>query len=249
MLEIAICDDEAAQTRQLAELLQKYMCLRPDLEGQLHFFDSSRDLLIQAEACGGYDLYILDIIMPEPNGIEAGLHLKELNRSSEIIYLTGSRDYAVESYRVCAFQYLLKPVEMVRFFEVLDAAAEKIRNTGRHRRSAVLISTKNGPRRILLNDILYAERIKRFVRYYCTNGSVDSLSLRIPFRQAVEPLTADTRFCRCGSSFAFNFQHVTGIENQTVLLDTGQSVTIPRASVSSFRQAWAKFWLEAETEC
>ena len=70
------------------------------------------------------------------------------------------------------------------------------------------------------------------------------LPWRGSFREKAEPLLADPRFCQCGSSFAFNLQHVTGVSGQEVRLDSGESIAIPRASVAPFKHAWGRFWLE-----
>ncbi len=179
--------------------------------------------------------------MPGLNGIQTGRQLRQLGGGGEIVYLTTSPDYAVDSYSVRAFFYLLKPLEKGRLFEVLDAAVNKLND---RRSKAVLITTRDGPRRLLLDQILYVERVGRSLRYFCSGGAVDSMSLRLPFHAAVEPLLADPRFCQCGSSFAFNLQHVTGVSGQEVLLDSGESVAIPRVSVAPFKHAWGRFWLE-----
>ena len=241
MLRIAICDDEPQYARQIKNFVQEYLHGHPELSGQVHSFRLGRELLYQAEENGGFDLYLLDIIMPGLNGIQTGRQLRQLGDGGEIIYLTTSPDYAVDSYSVRAFFYLLKPLEKGRLFEVLDAAVKKLDD---RRSKAVLIATKDGPRRLLLDQILYVERVGRGLRYFCSGGAVDSLSLRVPFHAAVEPLLADSRFCQCGSSFAFNLQHVTGVSGQEVLLDSGGTAAIPRASVAPFKHAWGRFWLE-----
>ena len=241
MLRIAICDDEAQYVHQTAKLVQEYLGGRPDLSGQVFPFRLGRELLCQVEEAGGFDLYLLDIIMPGLNGIETGRQLRQLGDGGEIVYLTTSADYAVDSYSVRAFFYLLKPLEKDRLFQVLDAAVKKL---DERRSKAVLITTKDGSRRVLLDQILYVERVGRSLRYYCAGGAVDSISLRVPFHTAVENLLADPRFCQCGSSFAFNLQHVTGVSGQEVLLDSGGAAAIPRASVAPFKHAWGRFWLE-----
>lgn len=241
MLRIAICDDEAQYVHQTAKLVQEYLGGRPDLSGQVFPFRLGRELLCQVEETGGFDLYLLDIIMPGLNGIETGRQLRQLGDGGEIVYLTTSADYAVDSYSVRAFFYLLKPLEKDRLFQVLDAAVKKLNE---RRGKAVLITTKDGPRRVLLDQILYVERVGRSLRYFCSGGAVDSLSLRVPFHTAVEPLLSDPRFCQCGSSFAFNLQHVAGVNGQEVLLDSGDPVAIPRARVLPFKLAWGRFWLE-----
>ena len=243
MLRIAICDDEQCCVAQNMELLQAYLGEHPALDGQIRAFSTGEALLDHVEREGGFDLYLLDVIMPEFNGIQTGFRLRERGSGGEIIYLTSSTDHAVDSYAVRAFFYLLKPVERARLFSTLDAAIDKLE---RRRRKAVVVATRDGPRRILLDQILYAERVGRCVRYYCGDGAVDSVSLRIPFREAVEPLLADPRFYLCGSSFAFNVQHITGVSAQAVLLDSGGSVAIPRAAVAALKQAWGNFWLEED---
>ena len=241
MLRIAICDDEPQYVQQIKNFVQEYLHGHPELSGQIDSFSLGRELLYQAEESSGFDLYLLDIIMPGLNGIQTGRQLRQLWDGGEIIYLTTSPDYAVDSYSVRAFFYLLKPLEKGRLFEVLDAAVKKLDD---RRSKAVLIATKDGPRRLLLDQILYVERVGRGLRYFCSGGAVDSLSLRVPFHAAVEPLLADPRFCQCGSSFAFNLQHVTGVSGQEVLLDSGGAAAIPRASVAPFKHAWGRFWLE-----
>ena len=167
--------------------------------------------------------------------------LRELGNGGEIIYLTTSSDYAIDSYSVRAFFYLLKPIQKERLFEVLDAAVEKLNH---RRQKAIVVTTRDGPRRLLLDQILYVERVGRCLRYYCAGGNVNSMSLRVTFRTAVEPLLSDPRFFQCGSSFAFNLQHVAGVKGQEVLLDNGCAVAVPRASVPALKHAWGNFWLE-----
>lgn len=241
MLSIVICDDEAWYVEKIENFVQEYLHRHPKRSGQIYTFQRGQELLCQAEETGGFDLYLLDIIMPGLDGIQTGRQLRELGNGGEIVYLTISPDYAVDSYSVHAFFYLLKPIEKERLFEVLDAAFEKLNE---RRSKAILITTKDGPRRILLDQILYVERVGRGLRYYCSGGVVDSMSLRVTFHTAVEQLLADPRFCQCGSSFAFNLQHVAGVKGQEVLLDNGCSVAIPRASVPAFKRAWGGFWLE-----
>ena len=122
-----------------------------------------------------------------------------------------------------------------------------VEKLNRRRRSAIVVTTADGPRRVLLERIRYAERVGRCVRYYCTDSTVDSQTIRVSFREAAAPLLADRRFCLCGASFVINFQHVTGVNGQTALLDSGQTVALPRTAAADFKKAWGNYWLEEET--
>ena len=122
MLKIALCDDEPGQRSLTGGLLREYMEQRPSLAARLTVVSSGEELLEQAEAEGGFDLYVLDVIMPELSGIDVGVKLRELGSDAPIIYLTTSPDYAVDSYLAQAFYYILKPVDRFQLFEVLDRA-------------------------------------------------------------------------------------------------------------------------------
>lgn len=241
MLRIALCDDEEKQLNQAAAMLNTYLSSRPDLSGQVETFRSGIALLTRVEDAGGFDLYVLDILMPQLSGIDTGHRLRALGDGGEIVYLTTSNDFAADSYDVRAFFYLLKPVNEAKLFQVLDGAVEKL---NRRRSSAVVVTTVDGPRRILLERIRYVERMGRCMRYYCTDTTIDSQTIRVSFREAAAPLLADRRFCLCGASFVLNFQHVTGVNGQTALLDNGQTVILPRTSATGFKKAWGNYWLE-----
>ena len=122
MIKLALCDDETAQREAAGNLLREYAASRPALAIKLSIFSSGQELLAAAEECGGFDLYVLDIVMPGLSGIDLGVRLRELYSDGDIIYLTISPEYAVDSYAARAFYYLMKPVEPDKLFQVLDQA-------------------------------------------------------------------------------------------------------------------------------
>lgn len=244
ILRVAICDDEEQQLRRMTALLRAYFQSRPDLKGEVETFQSGRALLGRMKQSSSFDLYILDILMPELNGIEMGRRLRARGDGGEIVYLTSSNDFAADSYDVRAFFYLLKPVEEKKLFQVIDGAVEML---NRRRNSAILVNTADGPRRILLERIRYVERVGRRIRYHCTDGAVDSQTIRIPFRETVASLLTDRRFSLCGASFVLNFQHVAGVNGQIALLDDGQSLALPRAAATDFKIAWGNYWLGTDS--
>ena len=155
MLRIAICDDDPTQLQKTEYLLKDYLSKRPALSGQISLFDKGDELLNAAEVYKGFDLYILDILMPELNGIQTALKLRKLDDGGEISYLTSSNDYAADSYNTNAFFYLLKPVNREKLFSVLDAAVLKLQ---RRQTENIVVGVREGVRRILLEQILFVER-------------------------------------------------------------------------------------------
>jgi len=245
MFKIAVCDDEAAERRRTVSLIQGYLNERPQFEADVSLFEGGQALLAAVEETGGFDLYLLDIIMPEENGIEVGKAIRQMDWEGAILYLTVSPDYAVDSYLTQAFFYLLKPVERDRLFEVLDRAVAEFR---KRKGETAIVNSSSGLRSIPMDKILYAERVDRFMRYHLTDKeTVDSCTLRGSFHEAAAPLLADKRFVLCGASSVLNLSHVKSVERGTVILDSGGRATVARSAFGELKRAWMNYWLESKT--
>ena len=240
MIKIAICDDEKKELDIVIALLNQYIQKRTDINISYSGFSSGKDLLC-SEECTNFDIYVLDVLMPPQNGIETGIKLREMGAKGEIIYLTTSRDYAVESYRVRTFYYLIKPVKREEFFDTLDQAIEYIT---KNIRESILIHTTKGLCLVALDHIIYAERVGRTIAYDCINEKkIISVSLHKSFKESVLPILKDKCFILCGSSYILNLRHILSIENNTAKMDNGDMVPLPRRLTVNIKQTWMNYWL------
>jgi len=84
-----------------------------------------------------YDVVILDVLMPEMDGIEALEQMKELFPLTQIIMLTGNAtvDNAILGMKNGAYDFLLKPVETFTLVKKINAAFD-IKNA-QHKRIAM----------------------------------------------------------------------------------------------------------------
>lgn len=241
MLKIALCDDEPGQCDITGACLRQYMEERPGLAARLTVFSCGAELLKQTEDEGSFDLYVLDVIMPELSGIDVGVKLRELGSDAPIIYLTTSPDFAVDSYLAQAFYYLLKPVDRPRLFGVLDQAVTLLE---KRRAASIPVKTKNGVRLAPLDEILYVELAGRAVRYHLRGGeAVDSVTLHSPFQEEIAPLLADARFVLCGSSFAVNLHYVTAVDKGELSVKGGCRVPLSRRLAAQVKKRWGDYWL------
>ena len=241
MIKLALCDDEAEQREAIGALLKDYAAARSAPAVKLSVFASGRDLLAAAAECGGFDVYVLDIVMPEISGIELGVRLRELYSRGAIIYLTISPEYAVDSYAARAFHYLVKPVEPERLYQVLDGAVAALE---KQRSACVAVRTRDGLRLARLDEIMYAELAGRAVRYHLSDGTaLDSVTVRGGFQEETAPLLADDRFLLCGASFVVNLFYVIAVEKGALRMDGGSRVPLPRGLAARVRSRWSSYWL------
>lgn len=241
MLKLAFCDDEAEQRSLVGGLLQEYAAARPKLAVKVSVFSSGRELLSAAEECGGFDLYVLDVVMPELTGIQLGVQLREMGSMGPIVYLTVSPEHAMDSYAAHAFHYLIKPADAAQLFPVLDDA---VAHMEKRRSACAAVKTKDGLHLARFDQILYVERVGRTVRYHMADGQLlDSVTVRKNFQEEVAPLLADPGFFQCGVSYAVNLFYVIAVERAAFQLEGGLRVPLSRGLAAQARRRWQDYWL------
>ncbi len=241
-MKIAICDDNDQCRAEALEAVNEYAANNPLNSVSVSVFSHAEDVMESARKNGGYDVYLLDIVMPHIDGIDLGLMLRRDGYGGKIVYLTSSSEFAIESYKVRAHDYLMKPLDKAALFAVLDELAESIRNGSE---KSIVVKTKENSIRIAYSSILYAELVRRSVRYHLTNGKeIESTSLRISFPEAVKPLSEDAAFALCGQSTIVNMRHVTMVENDAVVFDTGSKIPLGVKVCRELRSAWTDFWFK-----
>jgi len=118
-LKVLIVDDELPARRRLKELLAD--CAERNPLVVVGEAVNGREALALADALAP-DLILLDIRMPEIDGIEVAQHLQKLSVVPSIIFTTAFDAYAIKAFEVHAVDYLLKPIRAVRLEEALGRA-------------------------------------------------------------------------------------------------------------------------------
>ena len=161
----AIIDDEPLAAGLLESYAKKtpYLELTGTYNSAIQAMKDLRDKPVQ--------LLFLDIQMPELSGIEFS---KILPKDTKVIFTTAFSQYAVEGYKVSALDYLLKPISYEDFLKSTDKALEwftVIQRQDIYRRDRFMfVKTDYKLQRIALDDILYIEGLKDYVRFYLKNG-------------------------------------------------------------------------------
>ncbi|MDP4030357.1 MAG: LytTR family DNA-binding domain-containing protein [Gallionella sp.] len=122
-LRVFIVDDEPPARRRLRDLLQDCNEQLPlDVVGEAGNGQEALDRLMETPA----DVVLLDIRMPQMDGIELARHLNKLFKPPVIIFTTAYDAYAIKAFELHAIDYLLKPIRLKRLFEALTRAREAV---------------------------------------------------------------------------------------------------------------------------
>ncbi|HQS56971.1 MAG: DNA-binding response regulator [Gallionellales bacterium 35-53-114] len=118
-LAVFIVDDEAPARHRIRELLSDCSAqLSLELVGEA---SNGLDALEQLTTTHA-DVVLVDIRMPQMDGIELAQHLNKLEKPPVIVFTTAYDNYAIQAFEQHAIDYLLKPIRLGRLFEALSRA-------------------------------------------------------------------------------------------------------------------------------
>ena len=122
-MRILLVDDE--------EELVSALCERLQMRGyEAEYVLSGADAVRRVRE-NPYDVAVIDVMMPDMNGLETLMNIKMLRPDTEVILLPGRSDEedSKAGLKHGAFDYLIKPVNIARLIELMHKAAE--RNNGK----------------------------------------------------------------------------------------------------------------------
>lgn len=113
---ILVIDDEI----EILDMLSRFLSRNPNFSVQT--FSNPVSALSSINNNTKYDLVLLDIIMPQMNGLDVLEKLKEINSDQKVIMMTAysTLDKVLKSHKIGATNYVMKP------FSSLDALEKKV---------------------------------------------------------------------------------------------------------------------------
>ncbi len=219
-----IVDDEPLALN----ILESYISIVPYLvlSGKcLTAFEAMKTL--QSEAP---DLLFLDIEMPQLTGIN---FLKTLVNPPKVIFTTAYKEFAHEAFEVDAVDYLLKPISLERFIKAINKVDPKqtenrtdlTKTTGYEYQPFLYFRVERQMIKVLLNQILFIESLKDYVKIICQNQPPVITKNTI---SALEEMLPRKRFLRIHRSFIIASDKVTSFNKEKVLINM-QSIPVGRA--------------------
>ncbi len=218
-LTCAIIDDEPLAI----SLLESYVKKTPFLElaGKFNSAVNALPILTQEPV----DLLFLDIQMPELNGMEFS---RILEAETRIIFTTAFSQYALDSYKVNALDYLLKPISYADFLKAANKALRWYELVNGSQTIApseesaapvesIFIKTEYKLVQVELRKILYIEGLKDYVKIFVEDEPHPILSLMS--MKSLEDLLPTNRFIRVHRSFIVQPEKIKVIERNRIIFD------------------------------
>jgi DNA-binding LytR/AlgR family response regulator len=211
MITCAIIDDEPLAAGLLESYVKKtpYLTHKGTYNSAIQAMKDLRESPVQ--------LLFLDIQMPELSGIEFA---RILPKDTKVIFTTAFSQYAIDGYKVNALDYLLKPISYDDFLKSTDKALEWFSVTQKqevynHDRF-MLVKTDYKLQRVGLDDILYIEGLKDYVRFYLKGGEK---VMSLMSMKKLDEYLPKPEFLRTHRSFIVHMTEIPLIDRFRIVFD------------------------------
>lgn len=238
MMNIAICDDEQIYMHEMEHLSEEYSELR-GTQLTVTAFSLPIELAQAVEGGSEFDVFLLDVYMPGMTGLELAGQLRRLGVESPVIFMTTSKEHALEAFGVGAVGYLVKPFEREEFFKVMDNITNH--NYDEYKRH-ILLKIGSELIRVPLRDIMYSEARKNYQAIHLTDSS--TLLARMTVNELFEQLSPSESFIRCGNAYILNLARIKRLTVKSAIFKNNDELFLPRNSYAEVKTQYYSFYKE-----
>jgi DNA-binding LytR/AlgR family response regulator len=227
VIRIGVVDDDPANRRDLLHHLSLYS-EEHGVQFQVTEFGDGSELVDRYRP--EYDILLLDVQMPQLDGLAAARQIREVDSDVIIIFVTNMAQYAIKGYEVDALSYLVKPVPYFAFAQEMGRSLARLK---RQQGDSIVLTVGGTMTRVPISDIIYVESVKHRITVHTLNGQY-SFSGTL---KAMDQELGNRAFFRSNSCYIVNLQHVTRVEQQTCVMTGGDELQVSRPRRRAFLEA------------
>jgi DNA-binding LytR/AlgR family response regulator len=223
-IKCVVVDDEP----MAREIIESYITKTPFVELIASCKNASEAILFVQE--NQVDLFFLDINMPEISGLSFA---KLIKNTSQIIFTTAYREYAIDGFNLNVVDYLLKPISFDRFLE----AVQKVKTSEITEKNNDFMFVRSDRKMVKIDfdQILYIESLSDYVKIFTSEKTIviretiSSLEVKLPSKM----------FIRIHRSFIISLKNITSYTNEFIEVNQ-KALPISRSYKESVLQKLAE---------
>lgn len=229
VLNIAICEDTKEEVEKLLSVLNQ-----SSIKNQCTVFQNAQELL-DVYVPQKFDLLLMDIYMEGMSGIEAVAKIRKYDEDVPVAFITTSKDFALESYRLSALKYIEKPYKRKPIEDILKLALLEKENA-----PCLVVHWSGKEQHIRISQIIYLEAQSRLLLINLKNGEVISVYNKL---SSVLPQLEDYPFFSPHKSYCVNLACVQYIDKELrcFVMSNGTNIPIRRESMGKAKKALEDF--------
>ena len=235
-MTIAIIDDCESDRHRIAGYMERYVQEQAISPPHFYFYPNGEAFITNLTP-HFFDLVVLDCIMPGQNGLETAEELRKRDKDAVLIFVSSSRNYAIDGYLADACGYLVKPFTYERFLQVFESALERLPS----HHELIVIPDGRMKRRIPVNNITFCDIDEHYSQIHLCSGQV--IRVRMTFIEITALLAPYQQFLECYRGCIINMDHVKIVEEMNFLMDTSERVPYRKKERHIIRKKYSDYVL------
>ena len=236
MYRMVIVDDDIEYCIKLRSIASDFFDSR-SADASVTPYTRPRDLLWDLEDNRLYNIYCVDIEMPDMSGLELAGRIRLKDEDGFIIFVSSHEKYSLEGYHYNAWRYIMKGSENEKLPMALETAIYAIERI-RADKKYYVIEKYNTPTRVCLDDIYYLQVEKKYTVFYTAGGIYRE---RGPLKEILARLS-DRGFYLLDKSRAVNLRNVAELKDADVILINDQHLPVSASHKAEIKKALADYW-------
>jgi DNA-binding LytR/AlgR family response regulator len=223
LITIAVVEDNDTDAENLLTCLNQF-----ESENDLHFqISRHHNALTLLNAKQIPDIVFMDIELPDINGIEAALKLRQIDDEFLLFFVTNLAKYAIAGYEADAIDFLLKPIR----YERLAVKLKKAMNImSKKVETDIYIKRSGGISRISTRELLYIEVMNHILYYHTVQNTYPGYGSLTELEEQLRK----KNFMRCNACYLVNPAYISAVKGQNVVMMNGDELKISQPKRKKF---------------
>ena len=234
MFQIAMIEDEEHTRQEVERLISREFEKLKVQDITTEIYKTAEEFL---EVKKHYDVVISDIDLPGKSGIDLGRILKAEQKDICLVFLTSYAEFAVDSYVLEAYQYILKKDIEERLSPLIERVVHEIKKGYEEYR---WVGTNQRKIKIYYKDIVCIQKIKgsKYAEYITENGKYME---RLSMNQILEQIHSNA-FILVDRGHAVNVNHIVRVRGNVIQMVNGEEITVSRVQSSQVKEKITAYW-------
>lgn len=225
--KIAICDDDETMLINISKYVEKEL-MTTDYEYHISKYSDVNKLLTDIHN-NQFDIFFLDIDMPDINGLEAAHNIKLNNPDSVIIFVSGMDEMVYESLKVQPLRFIRKSEIEEKITEAVKAAINQIESIS----YKISVELNKQEIKIDIRNIIYIESARNYIYVNVANNKK---SKHLGSINQKEKELEKYGFIRTHAGYLVNLKYIRRVNKNSVTLVNNREIPVSRSKLKFVQQ-------------
>lgn len=227
-MKVAVCDDQEIYLKAVDNEIKDLSYL------SISLFEDSTKLAKEIENGEYYDLFILDIEMPDLDGMELAKIIKSYIKNPIIIFLTSYTDYVYNAFEIEAFRFIPKESMNGKILSTIEEYVDKL---SQDRDFYIMSNIKKD--KILLTDIMYVDYRAKYINYHMKNGEIKRE--RKQLHDFIDDVKSED-FIYINKGIIVNMKNTKYVEGHDLIMKNMERLPISLNTIKKVKSQLLEYW-------